>query len=177
MGYKTVTDLDAEFTTALGGVNKKTGKANPKQAEGYYLGSRQVESKKSKTGLAYVYYLQTAKGNLGIWGKTDLDKKMRGIEPGVMVRITQTSMVPTPNGDMYKFAVEFDDSNTIEVVGATAASAEEVTDEDIEADLAENQEEYASNFSSAQQVTANAAVAMSASERQAKVQELLKKRK
>src|SRR3954468_6708897 len=111
MGFREVQTLDAEVTIALGGRNKKTGKANPTSAEGYFLGSRQVDSKKSKNGKASIHFLQTAEGNLGVWGKTDLDRKLSAVTPGTMVRITQSGMVATPNGDMYKYKVEIDESN------------------------------------------------------------------
>lgn len=115
MAFKQVVDLDCEVTTALGGVNKKTGKANPTRVEGYYVGRKEVDSPKAKTGKAYLYILQTNKGNLGVWGKTDLDRKMSSATLGAMTRITQSGMSPTKNGDMYKFTVEVDADNTIEV--------------------------------------------------------------
>lgn len=115
MAFKEVTSLDADNTIALGGSNRKTGKANPQSAEGYYLGTRKIESKKAKTGFAAIHFLQTPEGNLGIWGKTDLDRKLSGVSPGTMVRLSFDKMVPTPNGEMYKYKVEVDDSNTIVV--------------------------------------------------------------
>src|SRR4051812_19473125 len=119
MGFKEVQDLDAEVTTALGGVSKKTGKPNPKQVEGYFIGTRTVESKKAKDGFCKLHIFQTAKGNLGVWGKTDLDRKLANVTPGVMVRATCTGMQAIPGkNDMYKYKVETDDSNTIEVTGA-----------------------------------------------------------
>ena len=117
MAFKEITDLNADTTISLGGVNKKTGKANPTKVEGYYLGLRTVEDRKAKSGVSYIYILQTPKGNLGVWGKTDLNTKMRSAIPGQMVRITQTTKVATPNGEMYKFKVEADPENTIEVSG------------------------------------------------------------
>lgn len=128
MAFKEVSDLNAETTIALGGKNKQTGKDNPKQIEGYYLGSRQVDSKKSKSGKAYIYIFQTPKGNVGVWGKTDLDNKMKAAAPGCMIRITQNGMANTPNGEMYKYKVEVDDTNTIEVLGGdNQQSAQEET--------------------------------------------------
>lgn len=116
MSFKAVQSLDAETTTALGGINKQTRKANPTTVEGYYLGTRQVDSKKSKSGKADIHFLQTPKGNLGVWGKTDLDRKIRTVPVGTMVRVSVLpDKVPTPNGDMYKFLVELDDTNVIEV--------------------------------------------------------------
>lgn len=129
MAFKEVVNLEAELTTALGGRNKTTGKANPTQVEGYYLGTKKVESRKAKSGFADLHILQTAEGNLGVWGKTDLDRKMKSVPAGSMIRVTQNGTVPTPNGDMYKFKVEVDASNTIEVnLPTPAAEASDLQD-------------------------------------------------
>jgi len=112
MGFTEVSSLDADVTIALGKINKETGKPYPKQAEGYFLGSRIVQNKRGESRL---FFLQTPKGNLGIWGTTDLDRKLGQVQPGTMVRITSTGTKPTPNGDMYTYKVEVDKSNTIEV--------------------------------------------------------------
>ena len=111
MGFKEVSSLDADVTIALGKKDKQ-GKPYPKQAEGYFLGSRTVENKRGESKL---HFLQTPKGNLGIWGTTDLNRKLGVTPPGVMVRITSTGTKPTPNGDMYTYKVEVDADNTIEV--------------------------------------------------------------
>lgn len=125
MAYKEVQDLNADTVVALGGTNKKTGKQNPKSAEGYYLGSREIADKKKKSGISYIHFLRTEKGNVGVWGKTDLDRKILSVPLGTMVKLTFDRMVATPNGEMYKYQVAYDDSNTIEVSPAdldTAAS-------------------------------------------------------
>lgn len=115
MSFKEVQDLNCEVTISLGGVDKRTGKANPSQVEGYFLGSKSVASRKSKTGFSKLHIFQTENGNLGVWGKTDLDRKLGTVAVGTMTRVTQNGKVPTPNGDMYKFKVEQDVENTIEV--------------------------------------------------------------
>lgn len=125
MAFKEVSSLDADVTVALGGINRKTGKKNPTSAEGYYLGNRPVTN---KTGESKLHFLQTPKGKLGVWGKTDMDKKLASVVPGTMIRISFTGMQPTPKGDMYKFKVEVDDANTIEVNAATAGTNEAYDD-------------------------------------------------
>jgi hypothetical protein len=72
LSFKEVISLDADNVIALGKQNKKTGKPFPKQAKGYYLGSRKV---KGKIGESTIHFLQTPKGNLGLWGTTDLNRK------------------------------------------------------------------------------------------------------
>lgn len=121
MGFKEVLDLDAETTTALGGVNKKTGKKNPSTVEGYFLGSKDTPSKKSKDGIAKLHILQTENGKIGVWGKTDLDRKVKGVTPGTMVRLSHTGFRDTPTGEMYVFRVETDVDNTIDVISLQSA--------------------------------------------------------
>lgn len=118
MAFKEISSLESENTVALGGINKKTGKANPTKVEGYYLGKRQVEDRKKKSGFSFIYYLQTPKGNLGVWGKTDLDRKMAEVTKGAMIRVTQNGTRNTPNGDMYIFKVEVDNDNVLDSVPA-----------------------------------------------------------
>ena len=125
MAYQEVQSLDADVCVALGKTDKKTGKPYPKQAEGYYLGNREVESARGDSKL---HILQTAKGNLGVWGTTDLNRKLLQVTAGVMVRITSTGTKPTPKGDMYTYKVESDPSNSIDV--ATAPAYTPNTDED-----------------------------------------------
>lgn len=174
MAFKTVTDLSADNTISLGGFNKKANKNNPTSAEGYFLGSRQVVSPKSKTGFAAIHVLQTSKGNLGVWGKTDLDRKMQGVTPGTMVRITFTGTVETKNNPMYKFKVEVDEDNTIEVSASTEnggddayAGGEETSADAVEA--ASNDDDYDED--------AAQAAALLAAQRQAKLQEILNRGK
>lgn len=112
MGFKEVQTLDADVCVALGKRDKKTGKMGPKNAEGYYLGSRSTENKRGESRL---HFLQTPKGNLGVWGTTDLNRKLLQVTPGTMVRITSTGTKATPNGDMYTYKVEQDSKNTVEI--------------------------------------------------------------
>lgn len=124
MAYKTVTDLSADETISLGGFNKKSKKENPSTVEGYYLGSRQVPDAKKKTGKSFLYILQTAKGSLGVWGKTDMDRKMSQVTPGNMIKITHTGMKPTVNGEMYVYQVQEDADNSIEVSAPVTVSTD-----------------------------------------------------
>lgn len=122
MAFKTVNDLSTENAVALGGVNRKTNKANPTTITGYYIGSRDVESPKSKTGKAKLHVFQTSTGNVGVWGKTDLDAKMCAAQTGALTRVSFTGMQETKNNPMYKYKVEIDTENTIEVATDTTPS-------------------------------------------------------
>lgn len=115
MGFREVASLDADVVTALGG-KQKNGKANPRSVEGYYLGFRMVENKRSKTGESKLHFFQTAKGNIGVWGKTDLDRKLVSVALGTMTRATFDKMKACPGkNDMYLYKVETDTENVIEV--------------------------------------------------------------
>jgi hypothetical protein len=141
MAFKEVNDLDTNNTIALGGLNKKTGKPNPKSLEGFFLGRKDVESKLSKNGLCSVYILKTPDGNVGVWGKTDMDRKMVGLNPGVLIRIsfTGTQKIPGKN-DMYKYKVEVDEEQCIEVQSAEP-DQEEASDGCSDSDLPSEPEE------------------------------------
>lgn len=173
MAFKTITSLDSDITIALGGTNKKTGKANAQQIEGFYLGKREVEDRKKKSGKSAIYYFQTPKGNVGVWGKTDLDRKMQGVTPGVMVRATCTGTRETPNGDMYTFKVEVDEDNAIEVVGLSAGvdSSEEGFADDNDLDVSvSNTEEYSTQDADDEDAAQEAALAAAAAKAAKKAQ-------
>ena len=170
MAFKEVTALDADVTISLGGTNKKTGKANPKVAEGYLLGKKEVADTKKKSGVSYLYILQTPKGNLGVWGKTDLDKKMPAVPLGSMVRITQSGMAQTPNGEMYKFKVEVDSTNTVDVSSVEAAAQDNDIDDSFESTS------YDDGASEEDQEDQIQAAALAALERKKKVEAMLGKK-
>ncbi len=170
MAYKEITALDADTTIALGGTNGKTGKPNPTRVEGYYLGSKEVESPKSKTGKSFIHYFKTKTGNVAVWGKTNLDRKLSSAKVGEMTLVIQSGTQRTANGNMYLYSVQQDDTNTIEVANTSSNSPSFNEDEGIDEDYNNDEDTYAS-----EEVTQKAA--LSAAERAAKVQSLLGKRK
>lgn len=125
MGFKTVSDLSTDNAIALGGFNRKTNKENPTTITGYFIGSKEVDSPKSKTGKAKLHVFQTSTGNVGVWGKTDLDQKLRAAEVGALTRVTFTGMQETKNNPMYKYKVEVDSENTIEVAPAESTLSDD----------------------------------------------------
>lgn len=135
MSFKEVASLDASTTIALGGKNEKTSKANPTAVTGHYLGYRTVTT---EYGPAKLHVFSTDKGNVGVWGKTNMNTKLEGVEPGQLVRVSFTGMQKVPGRrDMYKYKVEVDTENTIDVGGLAAATEEETQD-----DGSEPNEEY-----------------------------------
>lgn len=168
MGFKEVQSLDADVVIALG-KKDKTGKSFPKQAEGYFLGSRKVQNKRGESNL---HFLKTDDGNLGIWGTTDLDRKLGSVPAGTMVRVTYTGKKPTPNGDMYVYKVEVDSTNTIEVDTAALNASAGNTEEDEAQEVEE--EEAGEGYTDEDEADALQAAALAAAERKAKVAALLK---
>ncbi len=178
MAFKTVLELDADVTISLGGVNKKSGKKNPSQVEGYYLGSKTVASKKAKSGECSIYILQTAQGNVGVWGKTNLDQKMRSAPVGAMLRLTHTGFQSTPNGEMYKYSVEVDADNSIEVPDVapqkqTASTSTFNTTTRAVGNVDDDDETESYSSSQADEDEERQNQALLAAERKAKVQALL----
>lgn len=172
MAYKTIVSLDSDITIALGGRDKKTGKLNPTEVEGYLLGSRtDVPSKKSKTGFCCIHYFHTDAGVIGVWGKTDMDKQMRNATRGLMTLVKFVKMVPTPSGnDMYKYSVAQDADNvTTEIPELPTAMTAEYH-ADLETAVAEEEDD-------AEVEAAELAAAEARAAQKAKVQALLAKKK
>lgn len=116
MSFKPIADLDCETTIQIGGKDKKTNKPNPKSLEGYYIGSKPITT---KFGPGKIHIFQTENGNVGVWGKTDMDNKLATVNPGRMVRLAFTGTVPSKKGNpMWKYKVEVDEDNQIEVAEA-----------------------------------------------------------
>ena len=178
MAFTEVLDLDCDTTTALGGFNRKTKKDNPTKVEGYYIGSKNTPSPKAKSGFAKLHIFQTSNGRVGVWGKTDLDRKMLSATVGAMTRVTQSGVTPTQNGDMYKFRVEVDSENTIEV-NLPSGEGETQSDEEYVAESEGlDSEETASDEVTYSRPAAPVAPATSPTAAQRnKVQDLLKSRR
>lgn len=181
MAFKTVADLASDTAITLGGSDKKTGKPNPKTAEGYYIGFKTTTS---KFGDAKLHIVQTPKGNLGIWGKTDMDNKLSGVIPGSMVRITYTGEVPSGKGNpMKKFTVEVDDDNRIEVAGTAPAEGQDLgSADDQDADLGddtdlEDDEPMPDEVPPQRAQPAKQAAQAPSADRQKRVQELLRSKR
>lgn len=178
MAFEEVIDLDCDATTAIGGYDKKAKRDNPTKAEGYFIGSKTVPSPKSKTGTAQLHVFKTSGGTLGIWGKTDLDRKLAGVTPGVMTRITFTGMQETKNNPMYKFRVEVDANNKIDVAGVQGANKAPALEDEGDDDLGPADDAQAPDeLPPARAQAPRTPAATPDAARQAKVQALLAGRK
>jgi len=117
MGFKKKIELRTDQTMQLGGNNSKTGKANPTQVEGYYLGAKDIES---DFGVGKLHYFQTAEGTVGVWGKTHMNILLTTDHLGQMVRVSFVGMrAPFKKGrrPSYQYELEYDAENTIDVSG------------------------------------------------------------
>lgn len=184
MAFREILDLDCETAISLGGFNKKQRKDNPTQIEGYFIGSKIVDSAKSKTGKAYLHIFQTAEGNVGVWGKTDLDRKMSSVVPGVMTRASFTGMAPSKNGEMYKFKVLQDSENRIDVDTGpkntpVQVEAQESDEDYVASDESDDSsdEEALDEAPVARPVAPKVPLKTPSADRQAAIQALLKNRK
>lgn len=183
MGFTEVQSLDCDQVIALGGADRKTKKANAKSIEGYFLGSKKTVDEKKKSGVGYIHVFQTKTGNIGVWGKTDLDRKLLTVAPGSMTRVTHTGFAPTKNGEMYKYKVEVDSENTITVASLSEASVDETASEDLieesyeESDLGSEEEALDEVVAPAPKAAAKVSTAKAPSAAaSARVQEILSRR-
>lgn len=187
MALQEVVSLEADITLSLGKLNKKTGKTDPKSVEGYYLGNREVDT---KLGKSLIHFFQTSKGNVGVWGATDLNRRLASVSPGTMAKAEFVGTKPTPRGDMRAFKVYQDKANFIDVEVNTeapvayddAASSYDNTN-DSEDDSSDSSYEanddlpQGNTYVAAPTLQASTANKTTALERAAKVQALLNRNK
>jgi len=147
MGFKEVASLDAENTITLGGRNKKTGKANPTTIEGYFIGTKGgLPNRFNPDKPNQLHHFQTPDGVVAVWGKTNLDQKLRGVMLGTMTKVTFTGTRPSGKGnDMLCYRVEIDSDNTTPVsayaVNDAVDSNTYSTDETSDSDSYEDEDE------------------------------------
>ena len=171
MAFEVIADLDCDVTFAIGGFNKKLKKDNPTSAEGFYLGSKEVSNPKHPSGKSLLHILQTPEGNAGVWGKTDLDKKLKLIDLGTMVRITFTGMQATKTGEMYKYEVAQDRSQRVN------PPTQSLSPQNSEDEGAGGDEDDDGGGPDLTEAPAAPPAQLSAEERKAKMQALLAKKK
>ena len=143
MAFEEVLSLDTSVTIVVGGTDRKTGKPNPTEIEGFFLGTRNCgPSKFDKNKDVSQHIFQTPQGNIGVWSKTDMARKLKNVTPGTMTRVTYVGEVDTGKGNpMLQYKIAVDKKNTIDV-GNLSASAGESYESEFEADDDENRDEY-----------------------------------
>lgn len=146
MAFQTKPKLNAETAVVLGGKDD-AGKSRPRTLEGYFLGTRITPD--SGYGPGKLHIFQTKDGNVGVWGKTDLNNQLTSELTGACLRVTFTGMSNPKKGRRpgYLYQVEVDYDNKIDVSGinVNAAPEEEPNygddDNDVDADAFESPEE------------------------------------
>ncbi len=179
MAFQEIRSLDTDTVITLGGVDKKTKKTNPKQVEGYYLGKRALPpGKYTKPGKTdYMYIFQTPEGNVGVWGKPDLDRKLASTAPGNMLRVTYAGMKPTPKGDMHTYKVEVDSENTIDVSDLATPGASQADSYSDDSEVEEDDDQEDGEIDSDDTPAPRGVNAQAVAERAARVANLLSKNK
>lgn len=176
MGFKEVVQTDA---IVLGGSNKKTGKANPTSIEGYFLRTRTAGPNKFNSAkIDYVHDFQTPKGEVSVWGKPNMDNKLKKVTPGTMVRVQADGELDTGKGNPMKlFKVLIDEDNTINVAAESTFEEQEHYDEESEDTDPQDEETQPDELPPARaKPPARAAVAASVAQ-QSKAKGLLNNRK
>jgi len=130
MAYKTVVELKSDQTIKLGGKGAD-GKPNPTSIEGYYLGKRET---KSDYGVGVIHFFQTQDGNIGVWGKTNMNRLLSSERVGQMVLVRFTGMGKPQKGKAapYNYQVQYDEDNTIDVGGVELGAQDTEVHEDVE---------------------------------------------
>jgi hypothetical protein len=141
MAFEKVQSLNAETAISLGGFNTKLKKDNPTSIVGYFIGTKIVDSRSSESGKSNLHIFQTSTGNVGVWGKADLDSKMFSVKKGNLVSVTFLEIKQLAKGKMYLYDVEQDRANTIDVAETQAAAS--LSEEDTGEEIADNEEEAA----------------------------------
>ena len=123
--------------------------------EGYYLGFKIVET---QFGKGKLYIFETKDGNIGIWGKKQLNEDLPKVPVGTMMRITFKGMRKGKFRPLHVYEIEKDPTNTIDVLGSSVSLDESV---DYSADE-DSSEDYTSDISvetSASSAISNSALA------------------
>ncbi len=174
MAFETVKDLSTDVVHKLGGgINKQTKKPNPNKIEGYYLGSRTVQT---VNGDAKIHVFQTPKGNEGVWGTKELNDKLGQVKEGTMTLVNYGGKKALKGGKtLHTYTVAQDKENTVAVEGAGSNSSESYVEEDADdspSEVTEDEAEYL-----AAQEEASALLAAERAAKAAKVQEIMNRGK
>lgn len=171
MAFKKKANLDVETVFKLGGVDKN-GKPQPKQIEGFYVGSRTTET---EMGPSTIHVFQTSKGQQGIWGSKTLNTTLSANDVGYMIRVTYTGKKKLSKGKtQHTYDIEIDEEQQSTVLLASS-EAEGNDDDGNEVDYEDSEAEDINSENDEE--PAPVLAASSAAERKAKVQALVNKRK
>lgn len=175
MAYEILDDIRP---VVLGGVDKKTGKKNPTQLEGYYLRIESRPNKFNPDKPQNFYVFQTAEGQVGIYGKAGIDREMKKAILGVMTLVKDTGEVlDTGKGNPMKvFQVAQDKANVLDADALAASNVAPQSDEDYVSESEDSDDEEAiEEVPPARPVAPKVPLKTPSAERQAALQSLLSK--
>ncbi len=139
MAYKTKLDAKTDEAIKLG------GEGNPSSIEGYYLGAKDTPDTGYGPGKLHIF--QTEKGNVGVWGKTNINRLLTADHAGQMCLLEFTGMGERRKGRnaAYEYKLSYDEDNTIDTSGlnVNAAEASEDYADDSDSEEEEVQDEVA----------------------------------
>lgn len=114
MAYEEVQDFTPSTTINVGGDDRKTGKKNPLELEGYYVGQETLTG--GKFGPSTRYLFKTPKGVVGVWKRGNMGRLFDKVALGTMVTVLFTGMVEKPGKNpSYGYKMKQDSTNTIKI--------------------------------------------------------------
>lgn len=135
-------ELEKTRSVQLGGVNKTTGKKNPTELEGYYVGVEKLPNKFNPGQPKNFYKFLTAAGEVGIFASAGLDYVLKGATPGLMTKVVSTGeTLDTGKGNPMKVFKAYQDKtnsvgDTVAASTESLSSGEDTGSEDEESDVA-----------------------------------------
>lgn len=142
MAYEKLNDVKS---ITLGGVDKKSGKQNPTQLEGFYIRKEEKPNKFNPGKPQAFYVFETKEGPVGLFGKAGIDREMKKANLGVMTKVVDTGkLLDTGKGNpMRVFEVYQDSTNTIDPESVAAPTSEEPVGDEPEIEDEYEQEDAA----------------------------------
>lgn len=176
MAYEILDDIQ---TVVLGGVDKKTGKKNPTQLEGYFLRVETRPNRYNPNKPQNFYIFQTSTGQVGIYGKAGIDREMKKATLGVMTLVKDTGQVlDTGKGNPMKvFQISQDKANVLDAASLAQSNVAPQSDEDYisNSEDDETDEELVEEIAARAPVAPKVPLKTPSAERQAALQALLSK--
>lgn len=187
MAYQKLKSFSNLPTISLIGVDKVTGKKNNPVFEGYYLGKKTIPDKFHAGKEAWIYFFQPKikrqdGSDIQMYGKTHLNSEMKKAIVGQMMEIKYVGMTPKPKGPMHTFELQTDPANTIVVAAEVTQelppgnSYVGEQDETVDDDDGDGYETATEPLRSETLVETSAVLKETPAVRQARIQNLLKKK-
>ena len=167
MAYKKALDLSADTTIQLG------APGNPTSIEGYYLGAKEIDG---DYGVGKLHIFHTAKGNVGVWGKSNSNRILTLDRVGQMCMLSFTGMGKAQKGRKppYTYELQYDSDNTIDVGGLVANANADAAASSYDDDASDDSEAAVfDEVEAARPVAPARAAAVSSKTSQKTVQDLL----